>query len=382
MTFQRFAISIAEPSPYVERATPGGAPTAFRIWGPGENKSDDGPTFFTERSAALLMAEQDARGRAYPSDFDHLSLVSNRPAEAGRASGYHRLQVRTTPDGPELWAVDIEWCADAKAGLEEQPPRWKYFSPAFKDDTKTHEVTGYLNFALCINPKTHDLPALAGHTETRNMNKKDMRAFLATMAAHEGCSDDEKKAYATIAAALGDDGGDKKEKDPETKAEGDGDKEKKEPPPDADKDKDKDPPKEEEKKAASIGAELASELLKRDQKIAALEIERMLDKRPDLSESIRKWCAEQDSATVRSFLEAHPKTATKSEDRPAKPTQGATAGAPVLLEGRDREEMDAAMGIRTHAVKMPERREDGSFVLHVVRPGDLRAHEASQQKGV
>lgn len=130
MRIRHFAISLeATDATLVERPGPGLAPTAFRIWAAGENTSDDGPTLFTPKSADLLLAEQAARGRLYPSDFDHLSLVSNRPAEAGRASGYHRLEVRTGPMGPELWAVDIEWCADVKAGLEEQPPTLEILLP-------------------------------------------------------------------------------------------------------------------------------------------------------------------------------------------------------------------------------------------------------------
>lgn len=45
-----------------------------------------------------------------------------------------------------------------------------------------------------------------------------------------------------------------------------------------------------------------------------------------------------------------------------------------LLEGREREEMDRAMGIEAMRVRMPERRSDGTFVLHTVRPTDLRVH--------
>jgi hypothetical protein len=147
----------------VERPAPGAAPTAFRIWAAGTNDSDEGPVYFTRRSAKLLLAEQAARDRLYPSDFDHLSLLANRPPSAGRASGWHTLEIRTDENGePELWAVGIDWCPDAREGLEVDPPQWRYFSPAF--DTDEHgEIVSYVNFALCINPKSHGLPALAAH---------------------------------------------------------------------------------------------------------------------------------------------------------------------------------------------------------------------------
>jgi hypothetical protein len=383
-----FSIALsADASPYVERATPGGAPTAFRIWAAGENQSDDGATIFSEKSAALLMAEQEKRGRQYPSDFDHLSLVSDRPAESGRASGYHRLECRPSATGPELWAVDIEWCGDVREGLEQSPPLWKYFSPAFKQDEKA-EVYSYVNFAICINPKTHKLPSLAGignGDRESNMNKKAMRAFLAKMA--EGASDDAAKtAYSTIAAALGDDDaedGSSKEKEPQANAEG-ADETKKDaepPPPPGDGDKKEEPkkdaadPKDDDVKKDAIGGELASDLAKANARIAALEIKGMLDARVDLADSIKKWCLTQDSATVRSYLSAHPKSAAQRNATPV-----VASVTPVGLQGRELEEMNAAMGMQTHAVKGPERREDGTFVLHTVRPSDM-AKLATQQKG-
>jgi hypothetical protein len=151
----------------VERPSPGAAPTAFRIWKAGVNMSDDGPDIFTERSAQLIMAEQAQRGNLYSIDFDHLSLRDNRPAEAGRAAGWHRLEVRRDAGGEaELWLTNADWCADAKAGLEETPPRWRYFSPAFDVDPDTHEIVSYVNTALCINPATWNNVQLATRNKT------------------------------------------------------------------------------------------------------------------------------------------------------------------------------------------------------------------------
>ncbi|HMI84645.1 MAG TPA: hypothetical protein VK550_11155 [Polyangiaceae bacterium] len=47
-----------------------------------------------------------------------------------------------------------------------------------------------------------------------------------------------------------------------------------------------------------------------------------------------------------------------------------------LLEGGDREDMDRGMHMNDGAIKMPARQSDGTFVLHTVRPTDLRKHLA------
>lgn len=168
----------ADDASLVERPGPGRAPSAFRIWAAGENVTDEGQVNFTPASAEAVIEEQAARGRLYPFDFDHLSVVTDRPAESGRAAGWHRLAVRESATGPELWAVDIEWCADVKAGLESKPPLWRYFSPAFR--TIDSEVTSYINCALCINPLTHQLPSLAsesdGRERTSSMKPQSMNA--------------------------------------------------------------------------------------------------------------------------------------------------------------------------------------------------------------
>ena len=116
----------------VDRPTPGSPPTAFRIWRAGENRFDDegdgGRLVFSERSAALLLAEQESRNRPYPFDYSHLSLTSESP-EAGKAAGWHRLEVRESESGPELWASGCEWVAAVAAGMSQEVPEWRFFSP-------------------------------------------------------------------------------------------------------------------------------------------------------------------------------------------------------------------------------------------------------------
>lgn len=372
----------------VERSAPGKAPTAFRVYAAGENQSDDGPVYFTRESAALLMAEQEARGRLYSIDFDHLSLQSDRPAEAGRASGWARLEVRPGEGGaPELWAVGVDWCADVKAGLEESPPRWRYFSPAFKtrirDGKDTGEIVSFINIALCINPKTHELPALAAVTSTIKaaaetkggpMDPEKVKAILASVLAELG--DGEKKEALTYAykAAFPDkpekgDGEEKEEAVEETSPEKDDDAEKKAAKKAAAEEENPSKDDDAEKKA-SAKRDADMKLAARVEELERDALRREIEARPDVAGPVKEWLQSQTLDVVRSYLKKAPKTMAPLKD---KPTQGKDDGhgAP-LLEGREREEMDRAMGMHAHAVRMPERKEDGTFIVHTVRPGDLR----------
>lgn len=153
---------LAEGRALVERPAPGKAPSAFRIWGYGPNECDGKTVVFSERSAEALLAEQAARGRLYSFDFDHRSLMPDVSPDAGKASGWHVLEVRQDEDGkPELWTASCDWTAEARAGLEADPPEWKYSSPCYEVDPTTREVVSYVNCALTNNPLTYGIPALA-----------------------------------------------------------------------------------------------------------------------------------------------------------------------------------------------------------------------------
>jgi flagellar biosynthesis GTPase FlhF len=150
----------------VERPAPGKAPTAFRIWKAGENPTDYGVHRFTKESANLLMADQGVRGNLYSIDVDHLSHDPKAPPENHEAMGWHKLATRETSEGPELWAVDVEWTDEVKAGLESKVPKWRYFSPAYAVDKKTGEILSYTNTAITNSPATHRVTALASIQRT------------------------------------------------------------------------------------------------------------------------------------------------------------------------------------------------------------------------
>lgn len=185
----------------VERGE-GNTPSAFRIWRAGKNITDHGPTVFSDRSASLLLEEQQTRGNRYSMDINHLSLNPDAPLANQRAVGFFELDVR---DG-ELWAVNCEWSQSVKAGLTTDPPEWKYFSPAYDVDPETDEVVSFLNCALTNNPATHRVTALASRVPKKKNMKKTIKAGMAyedVMADLMSDDPDKKKtAEDTIKAAL------------------------------------------------------------------------------------------------------------------------------------------------------------------------------------
>lgn len=369
------AMISADDAALVERPGPDQAPTAFRIWAAGENFTDDGVVKFTKKSAEALMAEQQARGRLYPFDFDHLSVLTDRPAESGRAAGWHRLVLRDSPDGPELWAVDIEWCADAKAGLEEKPPRWRYFSPAFR--TIDGEVTSYINCALCINPLTHQLPSLASESAAKGTTMKEkMLAALATLANAEASEDDKKAAM----KALGDFFEETKEDKPaEKKTDAEP-----APPPPADK-----KPEEtktdaapadkcatettETKTIASIQTRLSAydALVERVAKQDTEERTKLLAARVDLTEGMRKELSSKPLDEVKRMLSFMP-SPTQTTTRATQGEHDVDGGtlASRGLQGAALDEYNKLAGKRPVITKTHEVREDGSLQINAITPSE------------
>lgn len=222
----------------VERPSPGAAPTAFRIWKAGDNPTDYGVHRFTKESANMLLAQQGVRGNLYSIDVDHLSHNEKAPPESRKAVGWHTLAVRDSEAGPELWAENVEWTDEVKAGLEAKVPEWRYFSPAYAVDKKTGEILSYSNTAITNNPATHRVTALATlqksiaaaqRAKVMSVERQIQHVFAAAatkkMTAAELCAammgdDEEKKTEAMmmIAAAFPGEEGDEKKKEEARKA--------------------------------------------------------------------------------------------------------------------------------------------------------------------
>ncbi|KYF64541.1 S49 family peptidase [Sorangium cellulosum] len=145
----------------------------------------------------------------------------------------------------------------------------------------------------------------------------------------------------------------------------------------------KDEKKEEAKAAASAGtpsaataaaAAVAAENVELKARLDRLEISAMLDKRPDLSPTVRKWCLAQTPDVARSFLEQASKPTAQRHEKASQPKAG-----PALLEGRERDELDEAMGIRKAGASGPSKDEHGRFTINVETPAQTRARLAAQK---
>ncbi len=346
----------------VERADPNGPPTAFRIWKAGLNVTDSGPTLFTERSASLLLAQQEARGNRFPIDVDHLSLNVDAPLESHRAVGWFSIDVR---DG-ELWARDVEWTDIVRDGLTKDPPEWRYISPAYDQDAETGEVTSLLNVAVTNLPATHEVTALASRvTKGASMKYEDIKAAV------EG-DDEEKKAaaWAAIKAALEEDEEAEEEDDEEDAAARAAEepppesepapKKEAEPPapPDSEPAPKKDDEEEEEadKKDASVVASIDAELRRVSARLASFEKERDDKERAsiiasrEMSAALAKVLAKKPLAAVREICATLPpkaeKPVTKSTET-VQATRGATQGhgEASRLPPAEKRELDERMGL-------------------------------------
>lgn len=364
----------------VERTGPGQAPSAFRIWRSGENIADDGSVFFTEESAAKLLAEQASRARPYSIDFDHLSLSTNRPAEAGRAAGYHVLAIRKNASGaPELWAENVEWCEDVRSGLEEQPPRWRYFSPAFVVDEDA-EITSYVNLALCINPMTHGIPLLASRT-LKKENTMTAEEMLSQLDALIEATEDADTKSALVAARealaakkdIDDDAGEEVVADAK-----DGD--------DDDKEKKKDD--DEDKKSSSVTvtthtasvdpiASLTAKVLELERNAEVAAIDALLTKHAGLPEEFKAHCRTRSLSDAKAMLTVvgskyHAQRRTTPSQTKSDPGDG--------MDPRDADYMDRSMGMKSVTPIFAEKLPDGRFQMHNIRPSDLQRLAAQKGK--
>jgi hypothetical protein len=383
-------ISLALPDDGIERAMPGGPPVAFRIWRFGENMTDHGMTLFSERSAALLMAEQAARGNPYSIDIDHMSLDPCAPLANHKAVGRHRLEVR---EGDGLWAVMVELCEMIRSGLACDPPEWLSFSPAYDLDKDTGEVISYINTAITNNPATWNVTQLATRTglligdSTMALSKKDMVAAFEHMAKGEMDSAS-MSSFATAMLAVINSGGLKDVEPPpaEGAPEPDGDEGK---PSDGDGDAPADKPAEEEEAAKKMDSRVLNLLtsLEADRRriAAEREAEKVAAERKTLLAS-RKIA----NADARAWLES---TSTPIEEVRAackvlppvevpnlaaaisvQATRGSDQGGRSKVDPTIAADIDARMGIRSS--KPSIRSEDGGRV-HVL--GALYGREGHEE---
>jgi phage I-like protein len=135
-----------------------------------------------------LLTLQKQRGNLFSIDVDHMSLNSQAPPENHKAVGWFTIEARHG----DLWAVNVEWTDDVRAGLAKDPPEWRYFSPAYDTKRDSGEIVRLLNIAVTNNPATWNVTALAGATG------EEHRVAAAAAAHSFDFAEDEERHYAIM----------------------------------------------------------------------------------------------------------------------------------------------------------------------------------------
>jgi phage I-like protein len=159
---------VAVASLTVDLTASGNAPTEFRLLPLGRFKSADGSGRPVEVKDGWLLDHHGAHSIAALSvgrvsrrviDFEHQTLRAAENGKPAPAAGwFSRLEARA--DG--LWAVDVEWTAQAAQMIEGK--HYRYISPVFPYDKRTGAVLGIAHAALTNDPGLDGLTDLAAMT--------------------------------------------------------------------------------------------------------------------------------------------------------------------------------------------------------------------------
>lgn len=146
------------------------APTEFRIFQAGANKTDKGTRYFTKESQKTVI--ESLGDRDVMCDLEHLSLDRESPNYDTDARAWFDLEIRNG----ELWAVNVRWLPDGARRIKEKLQR--YISPAFWSDPKTSVIKSIINVALTSLPAMHHTEALIAANQGYAMKPEEMLAEI------------------------------------------------------------------------------------------------------------------------------------------------------------------------------------------------------------
>jgi hypothetical protein len=177
----------------------------FRIFKEGTIQTDHGLSVMTPAAGRAVIKAFQARGNDMMIDLRHFSISPTATREQSEAMGWipcpNGLEY---VDGDGLYATNVRWVPEVKAGLECDPPKWKYFSPLYNQDKKTKIITSLANVALTNMPATHRLNRLAAE-RSGPMDLKMLGALLLALSMAAEAGDENAKAWlAQLTAGLGD----------------------------------------------------------------------------------------------------------------------------------------------------------------------------------
>lgn len=169
---------------------PGGtAPEVIQIFRGGENRVDDGASFwFTEESAKLIINRFNDLNHDVVIDYEHQTM---KDVEAPAAGWITALEWRGPGEDEGLWA-QVRWTEKGAAYVSAK--EYRYYSPVFLTRKSDKVVVAFLNLALTNQPGLKDVAALAA--------KMDVAA-LAAEHIHLNQGDEEMTLSEEAAKALG-----------------------------------------------------------------------------------------------------------------------------------------------------------------------------------
>lgn len=132
-------------------------PREWRLFKAGRNDTEYGPFYFTDESAAEVLAAAERWGNDYSADWEHAAVKAADEGREAPAAAWYGLEVRQSAEGPELWAVNIRWTPRAEEMIRQA--EYRYVSPWFAHD-EDRQILEFRNFALTNQPATHHMDAL------------------------------------------------------------------------------------------------------------------------------------------------------------------------------------------------------------------------------
>ncbi|MDQ2823024.1 MAG: phage protease [Pseudomonadota bacterium] len=114
-----------------------------------DGRPADAPTWLTNSDiGAALIAAAAARGTPYVIDYEHQTMLARENGKPAPAAGwFSELEWR---DGAGLFAVDVEWTANAQEMIAAN--EYRYISPVIGYDRATGAVTSLYMAAITNNP--------------------------------------------------------------------------------------------------------------------------------------------------------------------------------------------------------------------------------------
>lgn len=170
------------------------APKEIRLFKRGQNDSQKGMFYFSQRSADEVMAKAADWGNRYHFDWNHAAALQAPMGGPAPAAAWCDLEMKD--DG--LYAVNIDWTPQGKKDVEEGS--YKYISPYFDYDPDSREITTLTNAALTNLPALKQMEALASQTaqvpqpQPPKVNDMDRKALLASLGLPETATDTEMNA--------------------------------------------------------------------------------------------------------------------------------------------------------------------------------------------